>query len=228
MKERGIDPYTLRLIRENLFYFFSLIISILVLVYVFNYQIRDFFSYQKKISDINQELTELQTKREIVYSYKPEELDVLIKTINALLPQQEDYFSIMSAIENISSRTGFRVLSYAVRFSQASRDKVTLEVEGYGTPDALIQFLQNYQYQGGRLITMDEIEFAPQSQKTSFTLNFYAKEAKISSSGPLKIDKKIIDLVKKISGELSLSTTASTLEGQIEEIYSPKQNPFGL
>lgn len=224
--ELKIDPYTLQLVKENRPYIVSLVIFLILLALIIPLQAKDYFGYQDKIDKLNKEITELERKKTIIYSFAPDEADQLIETLNILLPVSEDYFSISTALQRLSNQTGFKIVSYAINFQEKRKDKVAIVIEGEGTPDALLNFLENYQYKGGRLITMNEISFSPSTSKTSLTLNFYAKDVKIKTRQTTpKIDKEMVDLVTKISQAITSGGDFGR-EGETIGEYEMTTNPF--
>lgn len=225
-----VDTYTLRLAKENILFIVVFIFFLMVIIFFIPFQIRNYYNYQEKIKLLEQDINQLARKKSIIFSINPKESNSLVQTLNSLIPPSEDYFSIFSTLENISSKTGFRIVSYSIKISQKPKDKIVVKVNGEGTPDSFLKFLESYQYKGSRLITMDNIEFSPGNFKTSLALNFYTKEMKnLQSVTNLMLDKRTREKIKKINQETEFTSQISSLEGELGELeYPTKQNPFAL
>jgi hypothetical protein len=177
---------------------------------------------------LNEEIKELERKNTIISTINDDEVDDLIGILDRLLPDIEDYFSILYTLENISYKTGFRIVSYSIKFNKKQSNKIQLAVEGGGSLDTFLDFLDSYQFKGGRLITIDNIKFSPDNFRNSLTLNFYTKQVKdLKEQTELTIDKKTINKINKIAEDFKLNNI-EPLEKPSEEHYSVKTNPFAL
>lgn len=225
-----IDIYTLKLIRENLLYLFFLIFVVLLFVLIIPFQVKRYFDYGQKIKSVGKEIKQLEAKEAIISTVNPDEVDELIAALDRLLPETEDYFSIISALENISYQTGFRISSYSVKFDKKKSTKTQLKIEGEGDLDSFLNFLKSYQFKSDRLITINNIKFSSENLTNSLTLNFYTKEVKnLKEPTRLVIDKEGIDKIKQIAKKLK-STKLDFLESSsdLDLDYPTKDNPFAL
>jgi len=225
-----VDTYTLRLAKENILFIVVFIFFLIIIIFFIPFQIRNYYNYQEKIKLLKEDINQLAKKKLVVFSTNPQESNSLIQTLNSLVPPSEDYFSIFSTLENLSTQTGFRIVSYSIKINQKPKDKIVIKVNGEGTSDSFLKFLESYQYKGGRLITLDNIEFSPGNFKTSLALNFYAKEVKnLQQVANLMVDKRTKEKIKKISQEMNLASQIASPQGELGEIeYPTKQNPFAL
>ncbi len=228
--KKTIDIYTLRLAKENILFIVVFVLFLAIIIFFIPLQLKNYYDYQEKIKLLEQDINQLIKKQSIISSIDPKESSYLVQTLNSLIPGNEDYFSIFSTLESISAKTGFRIVSYSIKLYEKSKDKIIIKVEGEGTPDSFLKFLESYQYKGGRLITMDEITFSPGNFKTSLSLNFYTKDIKdLQQLSNLMVDKKTREKIKEISQEIESVSNISTAEGEFREIeYPTKQNPFTL
>ncbi|HLL60384.1 MAG TPA: hypothetical protein VK338_01585, partial [Candidatus Nitrosocosmicus sp.] len=162
----------------------------MIVFYLLKVQLPAYLSNKEQINQLKAEITNLQQRKNIIYSFNPGELQNLTKTLNTLLPSQEDFFSIFSALERVASKSGFKVTSYTVNFSDKTTEKVSLTIHGEGTPNELLNFIEQYKFSGGRLMTMDNVQFSPSTTKTELKINFYSKKTAAVKSGSVTVDKK--------------------------------------
>jgi len=225
-----IDYYLFKVAKENFIYL--VFFAGLILIYVF-------FSltFLKKIADassnitkLTKEITDLKKKSQLV-NYKQEIINEGIdfnqtnKLFTKLIPNEEDYFSVIAALEKISTETNFLIINYSINLKSSTKDKLSLTIEGKGDQDAFFKFLKDYRYLGGRLITVDKID----CRTTGFTqakliVNFYSgktTEKNLTSNTELtEEEKKLIKTIKeKVSLELKTEEASSSS-------YPVKSNPF--
>lgn len=223
-----IDIYTLRLIKENFLYLFLLLFSALIIFFLIFYQINNFSQYTQKINLLNKEIGNLEKKDNVLSTLKPNDINQLIFILDQLLPGSEDYFSIIYALETISQKSGFRITSYSISLNDQQKDQISIKVGGEGDSRTFLKFLETYQFKGGRLITIDSVNFSPKSFRNQLVLNFYTKNLNnLRESEILTINKKTIYLLKRINSELKFSQRKEDLEEKYPE-YSVKADPFSL
>lgn len=221
-----INAYTVQLLKENSIYFASLVIFILLAALVIPWQISGYSVTKEENQKLTEEIGRLENKIKIVVAFDSDEIDRLIAVLNTILPQTEDYFSIYPVLNALSQQTSFIVTGFKIEFNQVLPEKLTLDITAEGSPEAFVTFLENYTYHGGRLITIDEITYEPGSAPQSLKLNFYSK--KIETVEPQTvpvIDKKRIDLVRRISDDLS--DILASQPASIDTNYPVRENPFG-
>ena len=106
-----------------------------------------------------------------------EKLDEDVKFLNTLIPDVEDYFSVIYALEQLSKKTNFVITSYSVNVKASTTDKLRINVTGVGDSESLIHFLKDYNFDGGRLITSDKVQLDPNfSGSIIINLTFYNKK----------------------------------------------------
>jgi len=154
-----------------------------------------------------------------------DQIVVYNKILTALIPETEDYFSIIYALETISQNTGFSIVSYTINLSSISREKLSINIEGRGNPDDFKRFLNSYKFAGGRLITSERIEFSGVNfTNTRVALNFYSKKFTFNESVVPQLTKqdvaKLEDIKKKIKISFKNEETSTKAE------YEIKNNPF--
>ncbi|MGB9883483.1 MAG: hypothetical protein ACPLRN_03160, partial [Microgenomates group bacterium] len=154
-----INSYLRQLIKENYFYFIGFFVLSIFFLLILVLGINKINTLNQNIEKLSSEVNNLNKKYQLINTIIPDEqiLDEDMKVLNALIPNSEDYFSIIFALENLSQKTGFIITGYTVNISQSTPNKLRLVVNGVGDTDAFLKFLQNYQFGGGRLITSDKI-----------------------------------------------------------------------
>lgn len=224
-----INYYLFRIAKENSLYlvtFFTIsIVSIISLIIFIN----KFITLNQKITSTSLEVEQLKKKAEFI-NYKRDilnegiDLEQVNKVLTKLIPTQEDFFSVIYALEQISRKTNFTVTGYSINLSASTSDKLALTISGIGSNDNFFDFLKDYRYIGGRLITIDKIDYKTSGfTQMKLNINFYSgKEIAPQSDMAIKLsvdDKKI---VKEI-----LSKVQIEIKPPEENInYPAKSNPF--
>lgn len=227
-----IDFYTVKLIKENFLYLAILILSIFLIFVFIPFKIKKINSFQEKIVLLNQEINDLKTKINLISALGQNDLNRSINVLDELLPSNEDYFSMITSLEALSNQTNFIITSYSISFNDKNQNKIALKVEGEGNLEAFIKFLESYRFKGGRLITMDNVDFSSETFKHSLTLYFHtAKVKELRESKKLIIDQKTMDMIKKITQEQNLMTIPNQTTNEEKfppQEYPIKNNPFSL
>jgi hypothetical protein len=181
---------------------------------------------QKKDSIIN-EITTLENKKNIILTAKNIQnqnlpFEELNKALNTLLPNNEDYFSIIFALEKISQETGFQVIGYEINLKKSTDNKLAITITGIGDRNSFMNFIKNYRFIGNRLITIDNINFTEGGMnQTKIDLNFYHSENKKLASY-YQVNEKDKKLLKEIleKTNILINEESSPLN------YETKDNPF--
>lgn len=224
-----IDHYLVKAVKENLAYL-AFFVLLIVVYLVFSYSfVSKMVVADKNITELTKEITDLKKKTELV-TYKQELLNEGVdfsktnELFTKLIPNEEDFFSVITALEKISQKTNFLIVNYSINLKSSTKDKLSLTVEGKGDDEAFFNFLKEYRYIGQRLITIDKIDY----RTTGFTevkliVNFYSGKAGGLSTTTTKLtegEKKLIkDIEDKISIELKSDEASSSS-------YPLKSNPF--
>ncbi len=181
----------------------------------------------QKLAQLQNDVNDLKSKRATLDSSiinNPGVVDEDVQVMNKLIPEAEDYFSIIAALEELSSKTGFIVTSYEVNVNQSGENKLSVSVTGIGDQQSFIEFLRQYNFQGERLITIENISLG-EDQIGGFTLalNFYNKKASSIPNTNLDYNASLnqIETIKR-KVYFNLTNTQSTVNGD----YQKKSNPF--
>ncbi len=224
-----IKPYLLRLLKENSLYIITLILLSFLLIFFVSVNLPKLEKNQQEIKTLSQEVNELKTKVSLINSLatNPAQLEEEIKFINALIPGEEDYFSIIYALEQLSLKTGFVITSYTVNIKNSNTNKLQLSITGVGDKEAFMKFLKQYNFGGGRLITSDEIELSPQfSGGIKINLTFYNKNIAKEKIPLTNQNAKFLSEKKEKKNKIQFSFKESSPEGELDYNYPRKTNPF--
>lgn len=230
MNSFKIKPYLFQLIKENIYYIIFCLTFIFIIVFLTQTSIGKISVLDEKYQETKNEVDNLQTRFDLLNTNTPskEELDQDIKLLNGLIPDTEDYFSIIYALDELSRDTGFIITSYTVNMRGSTDNQLKLSINGTGDTDKFLNFLKSYNFSGGRLITSDKIELnAKTSGQIKIDLTFYNKKIDANYQN-MSINKKVLEditsLKSKVSfdfGEISASSEAGT-----NLSYPTKNNPF--
>lgn len=224
------DYFALRLIKENATY----LVGFFILLGVLIFSIIFFASqYEKTSSGITQgknELEKLKAKTNFI-NYRNDlanqgvDIDSMNLIFNALVPDTEDFFSIVVALERLSIQTNFNITSYVINLNATTKEKLSLTISGQGDSESFLEFLKDYNFAGGRLITVDKISFSRESLAgTELQANFYNKKVNLSETAEAKpmtsADKALLTSIKsKIIFDVKS-------QQPVDINYETKSNPF--
>ncbi len=229
-----IKPYIKYLIKENLIYLGFAVILLCLSFFVLNYLFAQYTNNQQKISTLQNDIAALTKKRDLISNLNQtssENLDNDAKLLTLLIPSAEDYFSIISSLDTLSQKTGFKITSYTIDLKNSTSSKLVLSVTGAGDQQSFFNFLKNYKVGGGRLITSDKIAYTPDiNGSTTLTLNFYTDKISLSGTNQSSpntdfaiFEQQLQTLRSKV--DLSLLQTSS-LANITEQEYLKKNSPF--
>lgn len=146
------------------------------------------------------------------------------KMLAQLVPDHEDFFSIIYALEAISIKTNLNINEYTVNLNMSSKDKVSITIKGDGDSESFMDFLKNYNFGGGRLITSSKLEFSPESTgKIKLSLNFYNKPVPKKIEQSQSISQKDIQLMDEVKGKIFVSFKSPE---DLGTDYATKKDPF--
>ena len=142
-----IKPFIKRLIKENISYIAGNIFILILIIVTVRIGLSQNYSYNNKISVLKTELTQLQNKITLMNTTVPtsDKLDQDLNFLNTLIPNAEDYFSIIYTLENLSQKSHFTVTSYTVNVRNSTNERLRLEVTGTGDSKSFIDFLKDYE-----------------------------------------------------------------------------------
>ena len=175
------------------------------------------------------EVAQLDQKRALLSSVHSQDLETLeqdLAFMNRLIPESENYFSIIQTLERLSVSTGFQVSSYTINLDNSSETKLSLMVNGEGSSEAFLRFLNSYSGDGGRFITIEQISLDPQQPNgIQLNLNFYAKSSQEPVAGANY--QATLDELSKLKAKTRFELTPQEQASETGTSTLPtKNNPF--
>ncbi len=222
-----INPFLEHLFRENASYIFMALILVISLFFVPRYMVGKYFENKTKIGELEEKVNQIKVKENILLASRNEEIqniDEDVRILKSLIPDSENHFTIIYALEELSRQTNFIITSYTLNLTGSNLEKTSLTVTGIGDQESFLRFLKNYNFAGGRLITAEKIEFN-QSQfgGSTITLNFYNKE--VSSTEDQNVNyEEILKKIAEIRSKVNIGFLSD--EDEISEAYPVESNPF--
>jgi hypothetical protein len=203
---------------------FVLLFFIVLIIYA------KFNSQKKEVDLMSNEVVMLKNRYDTLKynkSLTEDQIKEYNKLLASLVPETEDYFSIIYAIEEISKESHFSITDYTIDVSSTTKEKLTLSVAGQGDTDAFLSFLQEYQYAGGRLATIDKIQYGGiTAGNTRIALNFYSKRFTFNESVQVpQLNKEEIEKLEAIRKKVKFQFSSSGYQS-IKTDYRMKNDPF--
>lgn len=231
-KGKKIDRYTLALIRENLPFLLLLAINLFILIFLKNYYYKNYKKNLTRLAQLKAEVNRSIKAEQNLANLKipKEKLELYFAAVNNLVPEKENAFAIISALETLSSSTGFYITSYSINFpklQEANIDTVEVVVSGAGNPEAFSKLLEEYNFASGRLITMDKLTYSTSNvSDIKLVFQFHThKSPKLNNITQVVLpNKEDLNWFEKVVASLQPS---SKLPVDLEEmVYTTKPNPF--
>lgn len=156
-----------------------------------------------------------------------DEIDEINQLFSILIPDKEDFFSIIYALEKISQESGFNIDEYSIALG-GEAEKVQIAINGTGDIDSFLKFLQSYQFAGGRFATSKSLNFTNSKfNSTKVNLTFYNKRTAVNAELVPKITDKDIEFIRKIKEKIKIDLKAiPPNDSAVFEDYKIKKNPF--
>lgn len=180
----------------------------------------------REVGDLRQKVAAVQQSKNLV----KDDIDIYNELLARIVPEKEDYFSMILALERLSQKTGFLILRYNINLGKSTKEKIALVIEGDGSADEFLKFLEDYQYGGGRLITIEKMEFTTSEVgKIKLSLNFYNKKLPSVLQPLAKITQKDVELLNQIKEKTSVvlkDTPPEPATNAPVDNYEVDQNPF--
>ena len=229
-----LDHFFIKQLKVNLNLIFAFLTNLILIIFLIVFFNRQFNFLNQQKDTIANEIKKLNEKKDLILfseNLKTKNLDIdkLNKIFFLLLPNSQDYFSIILALESISKKTNFVVTSYSLNPRESSSNRLSISITGFGDRNAFLNFVENYNFISNRLITIDQLEFSelnPNSDK-KISLNFYIDNKTKKESFFYKLDKKDLELINKILSKINLEEDIeSNNQDSISLEYEKKTNPF--
>jgi len=212
----------------SIFVSFGVLIVLVGIVFIFYSQ----FNRQKKEVELLQDEIAMLGDRFNTLKYNKtltqDQIKDYNKLLSSLIPETEDFFSIIYALEAISNASGFKISDYSIDITATTKERLTLTANGKGDTNAFLKFLQEYQFVGGRLVTTDKIVYRGEKNAadTKITLNFYSKRFSFNETVRVpQLTKEEIQRLQAIKNKIQFQFSSAVYQS-VDTSYQPKQDPF--
>lgn len=224
----NINLKLLKYIIRDQFSTFFVVLSFFVIFLVTAYSIQKHLLLKEEFNRAKNETSIYKNRVDILRynkSLTENKIDEYNNLLIGLIPDTENFFSIIYALETISIKSNFIISSYALNLTLSDKEKISIQIEGQGDSTAFISFLENYNFVGGRLITSEKIEFAEgKFSKSRISLNFYNKRVMQNTVVVPQLTQKDITLLNSIQNKISVILKPEDLS--LSEDYETKTDPF--
>ena len=229
-----LDHFFIKQLKVNLNLIFAFLTNLILIIFLIVFFNRQFNFLNQQKDTIANEIKKLNEKKDLILfseNLKTKNLDIdkLNKIFFLLLPNSQDYFSIILALESISKKTNFVVTSYSLNPKESSSNRLSISITGFGDRNAFLNFVENYNFISNRLITIDKLEFSESNLNPDkkISLNFYIDNKNKKEGFFYKLDKKDLELINKILSKINLEEDIeSNNQDSISLEYEKKTNPF--
>lgn len=219
--------------RKETMTIFSMVVFIIIL-FMMLFSFNNLQSTKDKNNLLTQEVLTLKNRRDnVLVNMKilneNGDFENYNQVLGMLVPESEDFFSIIYTLQQLSQQSGLKIEDYVVSIGRSTNQKTSITITYVDDQASFMKFLDLYQYSGGRLVTIPKINWKSDSSgKTKVVLNFYSKGYFPSNEQVFKISKveqnKVKDILSKI--KINLLNPDATSEADTVE-YETKDNPFG-
>lgn len=224
--------YYFNLFKTHIFYFLANFSLLSATIFIAIFSLQKIAQNNKKINNLNIEIKTLIEKQNDFQVLKSSQIDFdkTLMILNSLVPNDEDYFSILYALEILSQKTGFQINSYTVNLSENSPNRLKLTVSGVGSQEVFLNFLKQYNFGGHRLITSDNLSLSPQQQSGfKIDLTFYSNEYQENiHPSPSTVPNNWLQEIKKILAKTEFILKENSSKPDYNLNYPRKANPFSL
>jgi Tfp pilus assembly major pilin PilA len=175
------------------------IILLIILIFI-AFKAYDQYTYseqiQAELAETKQNINLIRNNRSLL----SERIDGYNLILEKLIPDDESYFAVISALDQLETRTGVSIKSYTINLESTTEDKLALQVNVEGQQEAIDLFLKEYPYISGRLLTSESTSLTSDADISySFTLNFYHKKFENGASGGRQITEQELLFLDEIS-----------------------------
>lgn len=224
-----IKPFLRRLIKQNIVYIIGNIFLFILILACISIGFSQIHSYDDKITSAKTELSQALDKVTLMKTTIPptDELNSDLEFLNTLIPNVEDYFSIILTLDHLSQKSNFIITSYTVNIGSSSDSRLKLTVIGQGDSQSFVDFLKNYNFGGGRLITSDKIKVDPNFVGLiQIDLTFYTKAIETNNNLDSIPDAKVFQNLAKMKSSVNFNMESVSASSSPDYNYPRKANPF--
>src|SRR3989344_2958435 len=198
----------INLIKSKLFLPTALyvVIDIVLLVFI----IFIFFTCYDRYFEIKSrevEIEDLKLSADLIKGNKDlmqENVEYYNELLDKLIPHEENYFQVISALNRLENETGAIIHSYSINLNETTEKKLSLLLTVGGDEESIADLLERYLYSSGRLITNGEVTVSFDNLSSfSFAINMiHIPKEDVILPDVVIIKEDDILLLEKIGREL--------------------------
>jgi hypothetical protein len=131
-------------------------------------------------------------------------IDEYNELLEKLIPDEESYFSVITALDALANRTGVTISSYSINLKSTTEEKLTLTLNIEGDQDSLNKLLADYLFTSGRLIINEESSIMNDAEKQNLNIsfNFFHKQYKEKAISTAVVNEKDIRFLDEVKAKL--------------------------
>lgn len=224
-----ISPYIKYLLKENVIYIVITFILLILILIVPSIVINTYSLNNEKIKSLEDELQEINSKKNalsFLSNTSSINIDEYYNIVSSLIPEAENYFTIIYTLNNLAELTNFNITSYSLNLKESTKNKLSIDVTGVGNQSEFLNFLREYNLGGGRLITAEEITLnSEEFSGITLKINFYNQKASLLQKGTINY-KDVLTKIDNLKSKIKFNFQSETKEDPVIEDYPTKANPF--
>lgn len=166
-------------------------------------------TYQKyqEVKKIELEITDLKVSVDLIKGNKDlvkENVSFYNELLDKMIPNEETYFQVISALDKLEDETGVIIYSYSIDLKQTTENKLSLSLTLGGDTKNVQDMLQRYVYSSGRLITNQKVDLDFTSlENFQFDINMiHLPKAEYILPDVVILEESDIDLLDNIARAL--------------------------
>ena len=153
------------------------------------------------------EIEDLKLSADLIKGNKDlmqENVEYYNELLDKLIPNEENYFQVISALNRLENQTGAIIHSYSINLNETTEKKLSLSLTVGGDEDSVADLLERYLYSSGRLITNQEVTLSFDNLSSfSFAVNMiHIPKEDVILPDVVIIKEDDILLLEKIGREL--------------------------
>lgn len=232
-----INYFLIKQVQKNFSFILVFFLDILLIVFLIFFYIQKIDQFNKQKLTLEDKIKSLKTREsliELTKNLKKRNIDVELinQYLNSLIPNNEDFFLIITALENLSHETGFIIINYDLSLINTNRKRVSVAITGIGDMKTFLEFLKKYRFNSGRLITIDKIDYSPEDLTRSSTnekklyLTFYSQQKQPNNISLNTINDNDKKLILEILSKTKIIKKELNSNKEIE--FPIREDPFQI
>ena len=227
----NVDYKALKRIAIRLRYYFMFMGVFLLSSGIIAFQL--FGAYTKTSQDIvlkQNQLNDIKRKSQMVNQNTINRVADSSREINAFMPSELDLYSTLVFVDNIAKKANLRVGTIVLEKKQSDKgaiEKKDVNILGDISFEEFLTFLEKYKYITGRLLVVKNVNITTLRNDTiSVGAEIYSYEPVVNLDNLTinELTEKERAMLNKIV-DVNKNQISST-EGQVNDLYESKENPF--